>query len=73
MSDWDVSNVVDMSYMFNNADSFNQSLNNWNVSNVKFMISMFANNNSFNQPLNNWDVSSVIKFTNDTRDWYKDD
>ena len=28
-----MSNVTDMSYMFHDAHSFNQPLNNWNVSN----------------------------------------
>ena len=34
INNWDVSNVTDMSEMFQNATSFNQPLNNWNVSNV---------------------------------------
>ena len=45
--------------MFENAESFNQPLNNWNVSKVTNMREMFNGARSFNQPLNNWDVSNV--------------
>ena len=51
ISHWDVSNVTDMSSLFQNATSFNQPLNNWNVSNVKNMGFMFGVAESFNQPL----------------------
>ena len=34
ISNWDVSNVTNMRWMFANASSFNQPLNKWNVSNV---------------------------------------
>jgi hypothetical protein len=56
---WDVSNVVDMSYMFYQAFSFRQPLDLWDVSNVKSMKLMFYDALAFNQPLNTWDVSSV--------------
>ena len=59
ISTWDVSNVRDMSFMFDEATSFNQPLNKWNVSKVTRMWRMFAHASSFNQPLNNWDVSNV--------------
>ena len=59
ISQWDVSNVTDMKWMFENASSFNQSLNNWNVSNVEDMWGMFLSATSFNQPLNKWNVSNV--------------
>ena len=32
ISQWDVSNVTDMSWMFGGAVAFNESLNKWNVS-----------------------------------------
>ena len=41
ISNWDTSNVTDMSCMFHGATSFNQPLNDWNVSNVRNMCSMF--------------------------------
>ena len=59
ISEWDVSKVTNMSYMFNNARSFNQPLDKWNTSNVTNMSSMFRRAKSFNQPLNNWDTSKV--------------
>ena len=52
ISNWDVSNVTNMSDMFRYATSFNQPLNKWNVSNVIFMAFMFEGASSFNQPLN---------------------
>ena len=51
ISTWDVSNVTDMGWMFKEARSFNQPLNNWNVSNVNNMGYMFGGAESFNQPL----------------------
>ena len=48
-----------MDFMFKNARSFNQPLNNWNMSNVETMVGVFDGAISFNQPLNNWNVSNV--------------
>ena len=59
ISNWNVSNVTCMDYMFFNASSFNQPLNAWNVSQVESMNSIFDNARSFNQPLNAWNVSHV--------------
>ena len=42
---WDVSNVTDMSSMFENAINFNQDLRNWNVSSVTEFTN-FRNNSS---------------------------
>ena len=41
LSDWNVSNVTDMTYMFLDCKSFNQDLSDWDVSNVRYRISMF--------------------------------
>jgi surface protein len=38
---WDVSNVTDVSYMFDGAKSFNQNIGSWDVSSVTDMGSMF--------------------------------
>ena len=59
ISNWDVSNVRNMTHMFYRAEKFNQPLNNWNVSNVTNMEGMFFWTKSFNQPLNNWNVANV--------------
>ncbi|MFX0009623.1 MAG: BspA family leucine-rich repeat surface protein [Candidatus Hermodarchaeota archaeon] len=68
MNGWDVSSAKDMSYMFFNAYSFNQSIESWDVSQVTDMSSMFREAHAFNQPIGNWSVSKVKKmdflFTN---------
>ncbi len=64
ISQWDVSNVTDMSYMFDSALNFNQDLENWDVSNVTNMRQMFYFAEFFNQDLNNWDITSVTNFEN---------
>ena len=53
------SNITNMGFMFVNATSFNQPLNNWNVSNVTDMSGMFASATSFNQDLSMWCVSNI--------------
>jgi surface protein len=63
ISDWDVSNVTNMSKMFDGEDAFNQSLDKWNVSKVTNMSSMFDGASSFNQPLNDWNVSKVTNMS----------
>lgn len=59
LNNWNVSNVVDMSFMFFRAYSFNQPLDNWDVSNVNTMSLMFQGTTSFNQNISNWNVSNV--------------
>ena len=41
ISNWDVSNVENMAWMFGNCKSFNQDISNWDVSNVIFDEGMF--------------------------------
>jgi len=40
---WDVSNVINMSSMFQSASSFNQNLGIWEISSVTNMLAMFIN------------------------------
>ena len=63
ISNWDVSNVTDMSGMFKSAKSFNGNINGWNVSNVTTMTEMFSATEAFNQDIFNWDVSNVTDMT----------
>ena len=62
ISNWDVSNVTDMSGMFSGTNlyktKFNGDVSNWDVSNVTDMSRMFGNSN-FNGNISNWDVSNV--------------
>ena len=64
ISNWDTSQVTDMSRLFSNATDFNQPLNDWDVSNVTDMSQMFYEATAFNQPLNDWDVSGVTNMIN---------
>ncbi|MEX0363461.1 MAG: BspA family leucine-rich repeat surface protein, partial [Allomuricauda sp.] len=64
LSNWDVSTITSMAYMFMGATSFNDgSLNNWNVNSTTIMGYMFYGASSFNQDLSNWDVSKVENMT----------
>ena len=42
ISNWNVSNVKNMKYMFE-FSIFNNDISNWNVSNVTFKLDMFQN------------------------------
>src|SRR5690606_36106046 len=59
---WDISNVTDLSNMFEDVAGFNQSLDNWDVSDVTNMSFMFKGATSFNQPLDSWDVRKLEHF-----------
>ncbi|MGH1388036.1 BspA family leucine-rich repeat surface protein [Kordia sp.] len=59
ISGWNVSNVEDMSGMFQANTHFNQPIEAWDVGNVREMGSMFNGATAFNQTVNGWDVSNV--------------
>lgn len=63
LNSWDVSNVTNMSNMFDGASNFNQSIKLWNVSNVNNMSYMFSGAKEFNQDINNWDVGNVTNMS----------
>jgi hypothetical protein len=48
ISNWDVSNVTDMSGLFSRAAEFNQDVSRWNVSRVEDMRRMFFDATEFN-------------------------
>lgn len=62
VSDWDVSNVENMSFMFADCSKFNCDLSKWNTKNVKNMSDMFYGCFEFNQNIEDWDVSNVENF-----------
>ena len=61
ISDWDVSNITDMKYMFFKCEKLESvgDISDWNVSKVTNMAYMFAFCKKFNQDLSSWDVSNV--------------
>ena len=64
ISEWDVSNVKDMSCMFVNCISFNCNISEWDVSNVEDMSSMFAYCSSFNCNISKWNTTNVKNMKN---------
>ena len=62
ISEWDVSNVEDMSFMFAGCENFNCDLSRWNVSKVKYMTRTFLKCTKFTATdLHNWDIRNVEK------------
>jgi surface protein len=68
ISDWDVSKVTMMNYMFENYYSFNCDISRWNTKSLKYASSMFQKASNFNQDISNWDVSKVKDFSYMFRD-----
>jgi len=64
ISRWNVSNVNDMSRLFENCLHFNQDISSWDVSNVNNMSHLFENCLHFNQDISSWDVSNVTDMNN---------
>ena len=62
ISDWDVSSVTDMSYMFYGCKELTSvgNISGWDISSVTDMSYMFAFCKKFNQDISNWNVSKVM-------------
>jgi len=58
------SNVIDMSWMFWDANFFNQNLTGWDTSSVTNMYYMFYHTTSFNGNVSGWNTSNVIVMEN---------
>jgi len=63
ISNWNISNVTNISYLFSKANIFNQDLNNWDTSNVTNMSYVFSEASSFNGNIGNWNTSNVTNMS----------
>jgi surface protein len=59
ISDWNVSQVTDMSEAFKDRTTFDEDISAWDTSSVTNMEKIFYKAAAFNQPIGAWDVSSV--------------
>jgi len=60
LNDIDVSNIIDMKWLFDKLDPHNIDISEWNMSNVTMTRGMFYKCENFNCDLSNWDVSNII-------------
>lgn len=75
ISEWNTSNIQNMSYLFRGCQHFNETINTWNTSNVTNMYCMFKNAYAFNKGIDTviedtsgndiiyWDVSKVTNMS----------
>ena len=59
INSWDMSQITDLSYMFNGASNFNQNLTGWNTSKVTTLDHTFYLASKFNGNISNWDTRKV--------------
>lgn len=64
ISNWNTSEVTNMSRLFYNKSDFNEDISRWDVSNVSNMDLMFSGASIFNGDLSKWDVSNVTDMSN---------
>ena len=57
---WDVSNVTDMDYTFNNAREFNQDIGAWSTGKVTEFRYFLSGCRNFNQDLSNWNTAEAV-------------
>jgi len=60
IASWDVSEVTDLSLVFEDQADFNEDLSRWNVSSVVDMSYMLWGATSYNGDLSSWNVSNVV-------------
>ncbi len=60
LSNWDVSNITNMSYTFASANNYADDLSGWDVSKVIDMQHTFELARAFQCDLSKWDVSNVV-------------
>ncbi len=59
ISNWNMSQVTNMSQLFVNKRTFNYNISGWDVGKVTNMNQMFSGANQFNQDISGWNVSQV--------------
>jgi surface protein len=59
MDTWDVSQITDMSSLFEYQYKFNEYIGSWDVSNVTDISYMFRGASDFNQEIGHWDTANV--------------
>ena len=59
LNDIDTSLITDMSFLFDDINTFHGDVSGWDVSNVKDMTFMFCDCKKFDCDLSNWDVRNV--------------
>lgn len=68
INEWNTSNIINMTFMFNGCILFNQDLGGLNTSNVTNFTSMFqgavAFNNGGSSSINSWNTSNAANMTN---------
>jgi len=79
IDDWDVSDIVDMSGLFDGKENCTPDLSKWDVSNVRQFHEMFKGASNFNRDLSDWDVgrgttfyamfNGASSFNRDLGDW----
>ena len=60
---WDISSVIDMSYLFYGCIDFNQDVSKWSIYKTTNMSHMFTLCSHFNQNISNWNVSFVTNMS----------
>jgi len=68
INEWNTSNIINMTFMFNGCILFNQDLGGLNTSNVTNFTSMFqgavAFNNGGSSSINSWNTTNATNMTN---------
>ena len=56
LSNWDLSNVVQVNSMFSGSANFNGNITTWDVGSITNFQDMFLNAQAFNQDINGWNI-----------------
>jgi surface protein len=59
ISNWDTSQITNMSYLFHDKKAFNDDISGWDTSNVTDMRGMFSGASAFNQDIGSWKTHKV--------------